>query len=117
MSLLSKQATFANNVSLLLAFMFKEGYQVTFGEAYRTPEQAVLDYKHGIGIVDSLHCKRLAIDLMLFKDGAYLSDTEAYKSFGEYWATLNPLNRWGGTFHDSHGNKKPDGDHFEMQDL
>lgn len=45
------------------------GYTVTLGEAWRTPEQAQWDADHGKGIVHSLHMERLAIDIILFKDG------------------------------------------------
>jgi hypothetical protein len=64
--------------------------------------------KQGKGIKNSLHLKRLAIDLNLFKDGAYLSDTESHRPFGEWWEAQDPLNRWGGRF--------KDGNHYEMRE-
>lgn len=112
MKLSEKQTIFAKNVSLLINYIFSQGFLVTLGEAYRTPEQAKIYASQGKGIVDSLHCKRLAIDLnLLDKNGTYLSDSQSYKQFGEYWATLHPFNRWGGVF------TRVDGNHFEMQDL
>lgn len=111
MNLVTKQSIFMNNVSLLIKFIHDQQYLCTFGEAYRTPEQAKIYADSGKGIIDSLHCKRLAIDLNLFTpDGNYLDATESYMKIGQYWEGLDPLNRWGGRF------KRADGNHFEMQD-
>ena len=113
MKLSAEQELFAINVSKLIDYIYVQGYACTFGEAFRTPEQAAIYAKEGKGIEDSLHCKRLAIDLNIFDgSGTYLSDTESYKPFGDYWVTLHPNNRWGGSF-----KHRPDGNHFQMQDL
>jgi len=113
MTLQEKQIMFASNISLLLCKIFGTNqYAITFGEAERSPEQAEIYAKEGKGISDSLHCKRLAIDLNLFKDGVYLTDYADYKIFGDYWKALHPFNRWGGDFH-----TLVDSNHFEMQDL
>ena len=99
-------------ISVLLQYIHFKGYYVTLGEAFRTAEQAKLDAKKGIGIADSLHCKRLAIDLNLLNaDGLYITDPQEYEQFGKYWETLHPLNRNGRNF------KRGDANHFEMQDL
>jgi hypothetical protein len=112
-----KQSLFSQNVATLIIYIKNAGFLCTFGEAYRTPEQAQIYAKEGKGIADSLHCKRLAIDLNLFsKDGHYLTDHDSYARFGEYWKTLHPFNRWGGDFPE-YGGKLCDPDHFEMQDL
>jgi hypothetical protein len=73
--------------------------------------------KRGIGIKDSQHCKKLAGDLNLFKDGVYLSNTWEHKPFGEYWMTLNPDNRWGGDWNGNHRTDEgeDDGNHYEMR--
>jgi len=107
MTLSALQSIFAVNVALLIQEINKQGFTCTLGEAYRTAEQARWNAERGIGIADSQHCRRLAIDLNLFKDGVYCSTTEAHKPFGEYWESLNTLNRWGGRFND--------GNHYEMQ--
>ena len=123
MTLNEQQALFALNVAKLIAYINEHGFSCTFGEAYRTPEQAAIYAKEGKGILHSLHCERLAIDLNLFSgtrklrlyhDGHYLADSHAYEPFGIYFETLNPLNKWGGHFHDISGRSKPDGNHFEM---
>ncbi|HZW60823.1 MAG TPA: M15 family metallopeptidase [Candidatus Babeliales bacterium] len=111
MDLLNDQAEFAHNVARLIQYIFMQGYICTLGDAYRTPEQAELYAKEGKGIVDSLHCKRLAIDLNLFThDGRYLSDTKDYEPIGKYWELLHQNNRWGGRF------ERKDGNHFERQE-
>lgn len=61
----------------------------------------------GIGIKESLHTKRLAIDLLLFDDdGTYLTQSENYATMGEAWESLHPACRWGGM---------ADGNHFELR--
>ena len=120
MLLWTKQIIFAKNVALLIQFIFAHGYSVTFGEAYRTQEQAQIYFKEHKGIEHSLHCKRLAVDLNLhYKDGKYLTDSRDYLFAGKYWESLHIHNRWGGNFCKlSHGTKcMIDGNHFEMQDL
>lgn len=112
MRLLDKQQRFTVNVSKLIAHIFNSGFTCTLGEAFRTPEQAEIYAKSGKGIKDSLHCKRLAIDINLFDpQDNYLTDTEDYKYFGEYWEKLDDDNEWGGWF-----KARPDGNHFQMKE-
>ena len=110
--LLASQIIFANNVGMLLRYIYESGFGCTFGDAYRSPEQAEINAKKGIGIDNSQHCKRLAIDLNLFSlDGTYLTDPQSYKKFGDYWKSLNTMNRFGGDFR-----PRVDSNHFEMYD-
>lgn len=106
MTLRQQQSLFCKQVALLIAYAYEIGFELTFGDAFRSPEQAALNAKTGAGISNSLHTKRLAIDLLLFKDGVYLTDSAAYKPLGEFWKSLHPLNCWGGDF------KNQDGNHF-----
>ena len=108
MALTTLQFTFARNVSRLIEYIFACGYTCTLGEALRTQEMADLYAAQGKGIKNSLHLKKLAIDLNLFKDGIYLPDTESHRPFGEWWEQLHPDNRWGGRF--------KDGNHYSMTD-
>lgn len=118
MTLQQKQAMFAKNVSLLIECIFDCDYSVTFGEAWRTPEQAAIYAKEGKGIAHSLHTERLAIDLNLFDSaGKYVDNKEEYEKFGTYWKSLNPANRWGGDFVTIYHGKIDDANHFEMQNL
>ena len=109
-ALVKKQALFAYNVALLIEHIYKCNHKVTFAEAYRTPEQAKIYAEQKKGIKNSLHCKRLAIDLNLFdSNNHYLQDKVDYEPFGRYWKNLHPKNRWGGDF-----SKLVDCVHFEM---
>jgi hypothetical protein len=107
-SLSEKQQRFSVLVAKLILWAHDHGYGLTFGEAYRTPEQAALNAQKGTGISNSLHTKRLAVDLQLFTDGKYQTDSAAYKPLGDYWKSLNLECCWGGDF------SKPDGNHFSM---
>lgn len=107
--MVEKQHLFLTLVSKLITWADTQGYQLTGGELYRTPEQAALNAQHGIGITKSLHTQRLAIDLNIFINGTYQADSEAYRPLGEFWKTLHPLARWGGDF------SKPDGNHVSLE--
>jgi hypothetical protein len=106
--LVDKQQRFTQMVGELINWAYSQGYGLTFGEAYRTPEQAALNAEKGIGISNSLHTKRLAIDLNLFIYGVLQTDSLNYAPLGKYWKTLDPKNAWGGDF------SKPDGNHFAL---
>lgn len=113
MKLWEKQSIFACNVAKLINYIDSKGFHSTFGEAFRTEAQAKIYADSGKGIADSLHCKRLAVDLNLIShEGIYLPDSNDYKQFGVYWESLNDCNRWGGRF-----KSRVDGNHYEMQDL
>jgi hypothetical protein len=106
MTLRQKQSKFARLVAKLLTHIYAQGYEVTFGEAWRSPEEAARLAKLGKGLANSLHIDKLAIDLNLFKDGRYLSSTEAHRPIGEWWEKQDPLCRWGGRF--------GDGNHYSL---
>lgn len=108
MTLSEKQQLFTVMVANLIHWADERGYRLTFGEAYRTPEQAALNAKKGSGITNSLHTQRLAVDFNLFVNGRYLTRTEDYAPLGEYWETLG--GSWGGRF-----KSNPDGNHFSLE--
>lgn len=105
MSLVAKQSEFAGHVAQLIQWLHEQGYQVSFGETWRSPEEA---RRHGFP--NSLHTQRLAVDLNLFKDGRWLSDSEDHRPAGEFWKSLHPENAWGGDFE-----PKPDGNHYSRE--
>lgn len=107
MTLSEKQQLFTKLIAQLILWADEKGLRLTFGEAYRTPEQAALNAKSGKGIANSLHTQRLAIDLNLFKNGIYQTDSAAYKELGLYWESLGGA--WGGRF------SRPDGNHFSLE--
>lgn len=98
MSLVNKQHKFTQMVARLLLHADSLGYQVTFGDAYRDPR---VEYGHP----NSLHRKRLAVDLNLFKDGWWLKETEDHRPLGEYWESIGGT--WGGRFND--------GNHYSLE--
>jgi len=93
-----RQRKFTRMVALLIQYAYERGYELTFGEAWRTPEQAQRNAEAGTGIANSLHCDRLAVDFNLFKDGEYLTQTEDHRELGEFWESLGGA--WGGRFND-----------------
>lgn len=105
------QREFTLDVANLIIYMYERGYEATFGDAYRDPRS---HGKQGVfksyGAAKSAHKHRLAIDLNLFKDGVYLTETEDHREFGEFWESLRPSHVWGGRFEDgNHYSRKRDG--------
>lgn len=99
MSLSQEQATFLIDVCKLIQYATEQGWMVTGGELYRTPEQQEIYLKTGRSkTMASNHLKRCAIDLNFFKDGKLVWDKAQIAPLGAYWESLNPKNRWGGNF-------------------
>jgi len=117
----------------LEAKILADGFEFTLGEGYRSPEQAAInsltlidrarvaafiESKYPVlseairvsvsrGIKNSVHGKKLAQDLNLFKNGDFLTKKEDYAPFGEWWKKQHILARWGGDFDDA--------DHFSFE--
>lgn len=99
MSLSKEQADFLLDVCKLVQYSTEQGWMVTGGELYRTPEQQEIYLKTGRSkTMASNHLKRLAIDLNFFKNGKLVWDKAQIAPLGAYWESLNPKNRWGGNF-------------------
>lgn len=124
------QRRFPVMLAALIQWAYEKGYQLSFGEAYRTDEQSEINAlgpalrvrladliatqfaelaakirnNTGSGIRTSLHGDRLAVDLNLYIDGHYQETTEAYRPLGEKWESLGGT--WGGRF--------GDGNHFSL---
>ena len=96
MSLLKKQQEFAMFVPLLIKKAHELGFEVTLGDAYRDPRAPY-------GSKSSRHRSRLAIDLNLFRNGRYLTETSDHAELGEWWESIGGI--WGGRFND--------GNHYE----
>lgn len=96
-TLRQKQSRFVRMVGLLIDYAYLQGFELTFGDAY-----ALTGHK-----ANSLHGKRLAIDLNLFRNGEYLTTTEAHLPLGEFWERLGGT--WGGRF------SPPDGNHYSLE--
>lgn len=109
MTLNEKQKLFPRLISKLIEYVYSNGYELTFGEAWRSPETAALYAKQKKGIKNSLHIDRIAFDILLFKNGKYLTDSKDYEWLGKYWESLGGIlfeTCWGGRF--------GDGNHFSI---
>jgi len=109
LTLREKQSIFVRGVAELIQYATSQGYEFTFGECFRSKEEAERLANADKGIKNSLHTVRLAIDLNLFKGGKYLSSTESYKFLGEWWEAKSVTDLtycWGGRFND--------GNHFSI---
>jgi len=106
LTLRQKQSRFARLVAELLFEADAQGFEITLGHAYRSPEEA-----KRLGFRNSLHTLKLAIDLNLFRDGRYLSSTKAHTPLGEWWERQSTDKYeccWGGRF------RKKDGNHYSI---
>ena len=108
MTLGELQRRFVGLVGRLIEYAYANGFELTFGDAFRDPRLAELNAEQGKGIANSLHSQRLAIDFNLFRNGTWLQKTEDFAPLGAFWKKLDPLCCWGGDF------KKQDGNHFSM---
>jgi hypothetical protein len=106
MSLGAKQRKFTLMISQLIAWAYANGYELTFGDAYRDPRlHGAAGVKLGYGHRNSCHKIRLAIDLNLFRGGVFLQSTEDHAPLGEQWEAMGGT--WGGRF--------ADGNHYSLE--
>jgi hypothetical protein len=118
MGLLQEQFAFSRHVALLLPKAFELGFEFSLGEVLRTPEQQAIYVQKGASQTsNSMHLKKLAIDLNLFLNGK-LATAAQIKPLGVYWESLDPKNQWGGSWRGriENGTRSfVDGPHFERQ--
>lgn len=99
MGLRAKQSEFVKNVARLIDKAHELGFELTLGDGYRDPRVfGKRGERRGYGARYSEHKRRLAIDLNLFRDGTYMSNTEAHRPLGEWWESIGGI--WGGRFKD-----------------
>lgn len=99
MKLSDQQFLFAVQLNLLYSWLIEKGYKFTLGEAHRTPEQQDIYLQQGkTKVKHSLHQDRLAQDLNIFIDGQLTYDRHKLKPIGDFWESLSPENRWGGSW-------------------
>lgn len=107
-----RQSLFTRLICQHTLWLYEQGYEVTDGDAYRDPRvHGAYGEKKSYSSTYSFHKRRLARDLNLFKDGEYLSTTEAHRFSGEMWKSRHPLCTWGGDF------RKPDGNHYSFGEV
>lgn len=105
-SLRQKQSRFALMLAQLIAWAYEQGYEVTFGDAYRDPRvHGAQGIKASYSEGRSAHKQRLAVDLNLFKNGKFLQTTEEHRPLGEKWEAMGGT--WGGRFND--------GNHYSLE--
>lgn len=110
MSLRQVQSEFAALVPRLIDHAVSLGYEVTLGDAYRDPRvHGAMGVAGGYGGANSNHKLRLAIDLNLFRNGAFLQSTEDHRPLGEWWEQQHPRASWGGRF------RRADGNHYSFE--
>lgn len=125
-----KQSLFVKNIFRFIQFAYGSGFELTFGEAWRSTDTQKIYVATGRSkTMNSRHIDRLAVDFNIFKDGRmlfppgqtnedYIADLNVAKSLGEFWMTLNTANVWGGDWnrnHDVLDETFRDPYHFEMK--
>ena len=125
MKLSTHQQIFSQNIALLILHANSLGVNLTFGEAYRSEDQQqlyffgktvhpddgelqVINAKKRTRTMHSNHLKRLAVDFNFFIERKLYYKHPLITIIGEYWESLDPLNRWGGNFKSFY-----DAPHFE----
>lgn len=99
MSLGNEQWSFLKDLAALILWADAHGYTLRGGELQRTIEQQNIYVKSGVSkTMNSMHLKKLAIDLAVFRGDTILVSREDIKPLGDYWESLNPKNRWGGSW-------------------
>lgn len=111
MTLGQNQEKFTQDLVKLLNYLIDNGYTVRLGEVERTKAQQDLYIKEGKSkTYNSMHLKRCAADLHIFKNGEWLQSKLQLQIIGDYWESLDQSNRWGGNF-----KSFIDTPHFERQ--
>jgi hypothetical protein len=123
-----KQFKFCQMLGEFLVWLYQQGYQCQIGDAWRSTDKLKLpDSNTQMSYQELLLCNgktkvkygkhndRLAIDLIISKDGNSLND-EGYRPIGEKWESMGGV--WGGRFgvkKEEYGNKIGwDANHFEL---
>ena len=84
-----RQRRFTRMVADLISWAYANGYELTFGDAYRDPRVfGIAGETRGYGHPYSNHKIRLAIDLNLFRDGRFLSQGEAHAPLHDFWESI-----------------------------
>lgn len=92
MKLSEKRILFTQKLGLLLVWCTQSGYDVAVA------------YVKRLGNTKSFHYDSLAVDIDLYVDGVYQTDTSTHYEIGQYWKYLGGT--WGGDF------KNKDGNHY-----
>ena len=119
MTLGEKQRIFTFNIHILIDWAYKNGFELSFGEVYRTVEQQKIYFDTGKSkTMNSRHIQRMAVDFNIFIAGELINDPAKIQPLGEFWITLNTDNVWGGDWDRDHSvldETFKDPYHFEMK--
>lgn len=88
--MVDKQSKFTTAIGLLIQYAEYNGYQLTFGDAYRDPRvHGAPGIKKSYSASNSVHKQRLAVDFNLFVDGNYAQgECEEFSDLHEFWEFL-----------------------------
>jgi len=110
MNLKQQRWIFTENVIKLISYINSiENYNCAISYVVRSEQEQQRLYNINVGSKISQHTKGLAIDILIYNNGVYLTDTKYYEKAGIYWKNLDNNNIWGGDF------KHQDGNHFERR--
>lgn len=99
MSLGEEQEAFSRDFMLLLQYLHDNNYKVRIGEIQRTLAQQKLYVKEGKSkTYSSMHLRKCAADLFIFKEDKWLKGKKKLQKIGDYWEGLDNKNRWGGNW-------------------
>ncbi len=99
MTLRENQVAFAKDSIKLYQFILENGFEFTYGETLRTPEQQAIYLKEGKSKTsNSRHLIKCAVDLNIFKDGSLITTKDMLQAIGDFWETLSDRNKWGGNY-------------------
>lgn len=105
LGLRDRQSLLVKCLGELIRYATERGYELTLGEAFvqrLRPARNGVFFEDGLHMADSLHYQRLAIDVNLFVNGEYITDSEnfVWVDLGGFWESLDPQCAWGGRFKD-----------------
>ena len=99
MKLLEHQFNFWGNVFSLTNHAHQRGWMIQAQELLRTKYQQEEYLRTGLSkTLKGYHLKGLAIDLNMYKGGQWIQDKLSLQELGDYWESLDSLNRWGGNW-------------------
>ena len=108
MKLGEKQELFMRLLPRLLDKAHELGFEIRGGDLFRDHRvHGVLGTKKAYGHKNSGHKLKLAIDLNLFLDDKWQTETSQHEELGTWWEAQHELCRWGGRFND--------GNHYSLE--
>jgi len=108
MRLGEKQELFMKLLPRLIDKAHELDFKIRGGDLFRDARvHGASGVKVAYGHKNSAHKLKLAIDLNLFLDGKWQTETEQHEELGEWWESQHELCRWGGRFND--------GNHYSLE--